>query len=104
MASLRSREPSTGVYFVSLRASACDGRRLDVLRRREVRLADAEHDDVAALLAQPLRARRDADGGGRANALQPLRELDGQTGDLFLGGRGYLKMHDLERQPAPHIP
>ena len=71
------------------------GRGLDVLRRREVRLADGEHDDVAALLAQPLRARRDADRGGRANALQPLRELDGQTGDLFLGGRGYLKMHAL---------
>ena len=54
MASLSSREPSTGVYLVSLRASACDGRRLHVLGRRKVRLADAEHDDVAPLLAQAL--------------------------------------------------
>ena len=63
-------------------------RSFDVLRRREVRLADAEHDDVAPLLAQPLRARRDADGGGRANALQPLREFDMSNGRPFRGGRG----------------
>ena len=80
------------------------GRRFDVLRRSEVRLADAEHDDVAALLAQSLRARRDTDGGGRANALQPLRDFDAQRGDLFLVGRGYSRMQHPERQPAPPTP
>jgi hypothetical protein len=55
------------------------------------------------LLAQPLRARRDADGGGRPNAPQPLRELDGQTGVLFLGGRRYLKMQCLTRQRPSRI-
>ena len=52
-------------------------RRDDVLGRREVRLADAEIDDAAARLGQPLRPGEHLEGALGAEAVHPLRKLHG---------------------------
>jgi hypothetical protein len=63
---------------------------LDVLRRRKVRLSHAQDDHVAAFLAQPCRPRRDADGGGRADALQAMRQVDTQRGITLFGAGAHI--------------